>query len=362
MLLIAATVGLWAEKTQLGARVSGAVIAILFTFILSNLGMIPISAPVYDLVWTYLVPLAIPLLLFKADLRKILSEAGPTLVAFFAGAVGTVLGVIVAYRLLSFGEQNWKLAGVFTATYIGGSMNFVAAAKAVDLQDEGLLVAGTAADNLVMTVFFLILFALPSVRLISSLFKPNETLIESAVREVVFGRTGELRLTDIGAGLALSFLICAAGFQLESILGLRGSGILVITALAVTLATVFPDPMGKITGAHEVGNLFMQIFFAAIGASANFAVVLREGPVLFVFVFVVLTIHLLVILVAGKLFGLRLSEVLIASNANMGGPTTAAAMAIAKRWDHLIIPAILCGTLGYATATFIGVAVGTWFK
>jgi len=44
----------------------------------------------------------------------------------------------------------------------------------------------------------------------------------------------------------------------------------------------------------------------------------------------------------------------------MGGPTTAAAMAVARRWPTLVTPAILCGTLGYAVATFIGAAVGHW--
>jgi uncharacterized membrane protein len=33
-------------------------------------------------------------------------------------------------------------------------------------------------------------------------------------------------------------------------------------------------------------------------------------------------------------------------------------MATARRWEQLVIPAILCGTLGYAIANFIGIAVG----
>ena len=33
-------------------------------------------------------------------------------------------------------------------------------------------------------------------------------------------------------------------------------------------------------------------------------------------------------------------------------------MAVVRRWNRLVIPAILCGTLGYAVATFLGVALG----
>ncbi len=116
--------------------------------------------------------------------------------------------------------------------------------------------------------------------------------------------------------------------------------------------------MSKIRGANRIGTLLMQIFFATIGASANIGVVLRVGPVLFLFAALILLVHLAVLLLAGRLFRLDLAELVIASNANMGGPTTAAAMAVARRWQKLVLPAILCGTLGYAIGTFVGVAVG----
>ncbi|MBW1881345.1 MAG: DUF819 family protein, partial [Deltaproteobacteria bacterium] len=100
--------------------------------------------------------------------------------------------------------------------------------------------------------------------------------------------------------------------------------------------------------------------FAAIGASANIGVVLSVGPSLFLFAGLILLVHLAFLLIAGWVLRLDLAEIVIASNANMGGPTTAAAMAVACRWRGLVIPAILCGTLGYAVATFVGVAVGHW--
>ena len=57
-------------------------------------------------------------------------------------------------------------------------------------------------------------------------------------------------------------------------------------------------------------------------------------------------------------FRLPPRELYLASNANVGGPTTAAAMAQAKEWKRLVLPALLIGILGYATATAIALALG----
>ncbi|QBQ55117.1 DUF819 domain-containing protein [Nitrosococcus wardiae] len=365
ILLTAAALGTWGERTALGARFSGAVITLLTTFALSNLGVIPAAAPVYDTVWTYLVPLAIPLLLFSADLRRIVHESGATLMAFALGALGTVMGTVAAFYLIPLGEQDWQLAAIFSATYIGGSMNYMGAAEAVGLRTGDLLTAGIAADNLMMTLYFLLLFTLPSLPWLQTWY-PTPLLRDTPSLDGALTLepppTPHLHLSSLLTGLALSSLICAISFALEAELDCSGSGILILTALTITLATLLPRQMAKLEGAHEVGLILMQVFFAAIGASANITVVLTVGPVLFGFAGLILAIHLMTLLIGGKLFKLSLPEMVVASNANMGGPTTAAAMAAARRWDSLVIPAILCGTLGYATATFIGVALGSGLK
>ena len=361
VLLSAGAFGLWAEKTRWGSRLSGAVIAIGTTFVLSNLRIIPSSAPAYDVVWSYLVPLAIPLLLFKADLKRILRESGPTLLAFAAGAVGTIAGTWIAYQLVPLGEEGWKLAGIFCATYVGGSLNYMAASEALGLRSGDLLAAGIAADNLVMTLYFLVLFALPSVGWLRRRYANRVEVAEAEFdTEDAVGST--ITLGGMATALAVAVTLCALGYGLASWFGWSSAGILLVTALTVTIASLRPGWMGEIAGAYEVGVLLMQLFFAAIGASANIGVVLRVGPLLFVFAALILTVHLMTILAAGRLLKLDLAEIVIASNANMGGPTTAAAMAVARRWQTLVIPAILCGTLGYAVATFIGVAVGHWLR
>lgn len=62
------------------------------------------------------------------------------------------------------------------------------------------------------------------------------------------------------------------------------------------------------------------------------------------------------------IFRLKPRELYLASNANVGGPTTAAAMATAKGWKRLILPALLVGILGYASATPIALLLGQYLK
>lgn len=356
VLLCAGAFGLWAETTRWGRRLSGAVIAIGTTFVLSNLGVIPSDAPPYDAVWSYVVPLAIPLLLLRADVRRIVREAGPTLGAYLIGAAGTVLGTILAFQVVDLGPDGPKIAGIFCATYVGGSMNYVAAAEVLGLRSGDVLSAGIAADNLVMTLYFLVLFALPSLPGLRKRFAIRHVAEEPAQSDTPDQADG-VPVGHLAASLAIAATACAIGHAIETVTWPK-TGVLWMTLLVVLAATAFPSRLSKVRGATRVGTVLMQIFFATIGASANIGVVLRVGPVLFLFAALILLVHLAVILLFGKLLRLDLAEIVIASNANMGGPTTSAAMAVACRWQRLVLPAVLCGTLGYAIGTFVGVAVG----
>eukprot|EP00913_Durusdinium_trenchii_P035567 g33283.t2 len=59
-------------------------------------------------------------------------------------------------------------------------------------------------------------------------------------------------------------------------------------------------------------------------------------------------IHLLLILLLGRLAKLTRAELLVASSANIGGPATASSLASSKQWPQLQRPALLVGTFGNA--------------
>ena len=86
VLIALAGFGFWCERFPWGRKYSGVMLLITAAIVLANLKIIPTSAPTYDVVWDYLVPVAIPLLLFQADLKRIVQESGPTLLAFVMAA------------------------------------------------------------------------------------------------------------------------------------------------------------------------------------------------------------------------------------------------------------------------------------
>lgn len=78
------------EKTSWGSALSGPLVSTLAGLVASNCGLIAASAPAYSVVNAYLLPLAVPLLLYGSDLRRVLADTGRLLLAFLIGS-GTVL-------------------------------------------------------------------------------------------------------------------------------------------------------------------------------------------------------------------------------------------------------------------------------
>ena len=73
---------------------------------------------------------------------------------------------------------------------------------------------------------------------------------------------------------------------------------------------------------------------------------------------VIVLINMVITLGLGNLFKFDLEEIMLCSNANIGGPTTASDMAIAKGWTKLIGPIVLAGVWGYIIGNYLGIFMG----
>lgn len=354
-----------AEKTKVGSHLTGAVIAILVAIAAANLRIIPHTAPAFDFVFSYFVPVLIPLFLFKANLRHMIFETTRMTGAFLIASAGTIIGVIIAVSLLDLGSlasgadippelREAGIAGLFTSTYIGGSVNYAALGEVTGLRtDASFFSAATATDNLFSAVFLSVLALLPGWQWLANRFTSHEHGEEQVVEQ------GAERITATSLTLALATAIgfVAIGDALTGLIGMPSLRYAMITALVVIAATAFPRWMERLHGGFELGVGLAFVFFAAIAAGANLVAMVQIAPMLIVLVVILLSVHLVVLVGVGRLFRLTLPELVTASNAAVLGATTAPALAAARGWHDLVTPGVLVGVLGYALGTFAGTAI-----
>ena len=373
------------QKYQWASKITGCVLALIGCLILSNLRIIPTEAAAYDFVWDYVVPLAIPMLLLQANVKKISKDSGRLIIIYLISGIGTVAGGFLAFfALKNFIPELNKATAMMVGTYTGGSVNLVAMADAFDAGSE-LVSTSVVADNLLMALYFFALIAIPTVSFFRKHFRhPLQDEIdkrtangESQNHAQSYWTAKPVALKDIAFTFALSFVIVAvsteiaaffgriiptSNFVLALLNGLIGNKYLIMTTLTMILATAFPTQVGEIAGAQEIGTFMIHIFFGVIGAPASIYLILTKAPMLLVFCAIIVATNMLISFLFGKLFKFNLEEICIASNANIGGPTTAAALAIAKGWNALIVPALLVGTLGYVIGNYYGIFVGTLLR
>ncbi|CAK0763327.1 hypothetical protein CVIRNUC_003046 [Coccomyxa viridis] len=349
-------------RTKLGSTVGSPILAIIAGLVCSMAGLLPIQSGVYDTIWQSIMPLAAALFLLEADLRGLFSSARDTTVAFVLASVGTLVGTAVAWMALSqrLGAGGWQLAAALTASYIGGSINF--AAVSASLATPGPLVAAAmAADNIAMACYLAIISFCPAENVPLRTAANPAALRDAGVKAAVSSES-------MAMSLAAAMLACCAGLLLDRLI-LAGSGLGFAALSASAMASVAGmwtakqgQPANTFAGAEALGGTLMLLFFVTIGAAAGSPGSLLNCGWLAVFMSVQLAVHLLVVLGVGKLAGIPMQALLTASNAAIGGPGTAAAMASSRGWTSQVTPALLTGSLGYSVGTPIGLAVGAFLQ
>ncbi|MFW6079016.1 MAG: DUF819 domain-containing protein [Gemmatimonadota bacterium] len=400
----------WAEK------IGATLLVIIFGALLSNLGLVPPASPVYDAITGPITSLAIVWLLFAVDLRD-LKEAGPRMLGAFGIAVGaTAVGAIVATFLFgaAFGGEAWKLAGVMTGTYGGGSLNFVAVGRELDLP-AALFTAATAADNVVTAIWIGATLVLPvwlaryyptpvptaapvggrtprvpaggaeettpgdppvigagraggagergparafDGAALDSSAAPAEPAGPSPSDDPdadhpIYG-TAALRVIDVslllGLGLLLLLLSDAIGELTPAI-----PSVLWLTTLALAVAQL--SFVRRLAGAMQLGTLALHLFFVVIGIGSRIAEIASVGIEIFYLTATVVLIHGALLYGVARVVRLDLGTTSVASQAAVGGPSTALALAVARDWRALVLPGTIAGLLGYAVGNYAGFGV-----
>lgn len=359
-------VSFWLEARYAWANKIGAsLLVIIGGALFSNLSLVPLESPVYSAITGPVTSLAIVWLLFAVDFRG-LKAAGPRmLLAFGVAAAATAVGAMVAALVLggAFGDDTWRLAGVMTGTYAGGSVNFVSVSREVGLTGS-LLAAATAADNVMTAVWIVATLALPvwlagpfrrrSAKGLSPSSGIGAEPPPSEEAENPFEAEVTIKPASIMSLLALGLVLLLASEALERWVP-AVPGVLWLTTMALALAQL--PWVRRLQGAFQLGLIALNLFFVVIGIYSRLAEILNEGLEIFYFTAIVVLVHGVLAYGLSWLLRIDVESTSVASQAAVGGPSTALALAVSRGWSHLTLPGIMVGLLGYAVGTYLGLAV-----
>ena len=372
VVILVASFAIFAEqKWKWAARVSSAVVCIFGTVILANLKILPTTSSTYDVINNYILPLSIPLLLFKSDIKKIYKESGKSFVLFHVASLGTFIGAIIAGFIFRDVSNVNGVVAMEVGAHIGGTVNLIAMANTFNVNTNFTNAAAIAANFLVM-VLMLVLTQVSEMKFFRNRFPhPHIDEIENSNTDKTkslaeqYWKPKEISLLDLALTLGTTFVITAISQSLCGIINntsapdiikqLFGNIYLMMTLLTVLGCTLFPKFFSNLRGAEEMGNYMIMLFFVALGATANLADIAKLGSIILVFILLIVIFNIGLTLLGGKLLKCSLEEIIGCINATIGGPTSAAAFSINRGWSKLIVPSLLVGLWGYVIGNYIGV-------
>ncbi len=377
----------WLARHTAARHLGSALLVIVVTAVAANLGLVPTvgeGSPVYDGVFAYLAPLGIFWLLLQVNLKNLRRAGGAMLVLFALGAAGTTIGVAaglwVAGGADAFGELSFALGGMFVGTYVGGSANFNAIALEYGVAEDGVLFAGASVvDSALTTAWMAATVALP--RLLAPRWPAPVRTAErslpgpdgargSARGDPQASAAAHDRRNTSPAELALLLALGAAavhGSELAAAacaeLGLRIPATLFLTTLALVLAQV--PAVARLGGAHLLGMTAVLVFLAVIGALCDLSALRGVGELgtrLFALAGVAVAVHGTVVFLGARLLRLDPFAAAVASQANVGGATSALALARSLGRPDLVLPGILVGSLGQVVGNYLGFGLAEWLR
>ena len=345
-------------RTKVGRALGGPVSAMAITFAASSIGALPANARAVGGIRDAAVQLATPLLLLDADPRALVATSKPYVKAFAVAVVGTLCATAIGARFvlpalasaLGRADAIGSIASL-SAKNVGGGVNFCAVAATLRISAVAQSVA-LAADNVMALVYFPLCNWLAGDRNPS----PHAASGES-------GKDEKAAVVDAGsllAALGTALGILAVASRLSPRAPLPAA-----TLCALLLAAVLPSAKESRNrrrldrAANVLSETLLYLFFAGAGAAggAAGACLVDAGPALLAFLGFLYAGHTLVVYAIGaRILRLPRSILCISSNAAIGGPATAAALCAGKKWDGATAPAVAVGTIGYALATFLGLA------
>jgi uncharacterized membrane protein len=349
-------------------KAGGVLICYVLGAFVGNVGLLPEEAYRYqDLLSQLTVPLALPLILFSMDVKKWLKMAGSAISSLLLGLFTVVLMIFVGYWIFKDSiPEIWKVSGMLTGIYTGGTPNMAAIKTALNVETEVYLMTHTY--EVALGAIYLIFVLSVGQRVFLLWLRPfkspetgNLTGDNINLEEQYESYTGFFKrktFLPVLAAFGLSILIFGSSYGLSMLFPddfSTAAIILLITTFGIIFS--FVPKVKNIEKTFQAGMYIILIFCLVVSSMADIRKLANISFNLFWYVgLAMFGSHVLHAFLA-RFFKIDADTVIISGSALICSPPFVPVVAGALRNREVILTGLIVGIAGYAIGNYLGVLI-----
>lgn len=330
-------------------------------------------AGLQDIVLTLIVPLAIPLLLFSLNIRRWFRLAGQGFLSMILAFVSVVVVIATGYLIFhDLVPDSWKIAGLLTGVYTGGTPNLAAIRTALEV-DPNLFIM-THTYDLIIGAFTIIFFitvgkqvfglVLPTFKKPEIVGNTDELLEEVEDMDDFTGMFHKSRLSRLLAAVGISLMIFAASAGLSFVL--KSMPQMVVVILSITTFGIIASLFGwinRIEKTFQLGMYLILIFSLVVSSMADLSIVFSIKYInLFLFVLYAYFGSMILHLLLSIIFRVDTDNYLITTTALIYSPPFVPVVAAALKNKDIITTGLTVGLIGYVVGNYLAVPLAYLLK
>jgi uncharacterized membrane protein len=342
----------------------------------------PNQSQLYYVASRYMLPASLILLTLSIDLKEVLRLGPKALIMFFTGTIGVIIGGPLAILLVSTfspetvggagPEAVWRGMTTIAGSWIGGGAN-QAAMYEIFKPNDSLYSIMITVDVIVAEIWMaFLLIGVGRSKELDRFFKADTSAVDELQNKMQEFSTRTARIPT----LPDLMIILAIAFGLTSIAHLFSDNFALffrnsfpsLDKLSFTseffwlivLATTFGMAISftrlrnyEGAGASRIGSIFIYFLVATIGMKMNVTEIFAN-PGMFMVGGIWMIIHIILLLIVGKMIRAPFFFLAVGSKANIGGAASAPVVAAAFH-PSLAPVGVLLAVVGYALGTY-----GAW--
>ncbi len=339
------------------------------------------ESSLYFVASRYLLPACLILLCLSIDIQGIINLGPKALIMFFAATLGIIIGGPIALLMVQYvfpdliqadADELWRGLSTVAGSWIGGGANQTAMKEIFQVSDQ-LFGTMVVVDVVVANIWMgFLLYGANVTEKIDRWLKSDTSAISDLQSRVSNYRASIERIpstTDLFVLLAVAFGGTAlahwgadvitpmmskhqatlSSMRLDSLMSHFFWLIVISTTIGVILSFTRAKRLEGI-GASKWGSIFIYFLVATIGMQMNISEIFKNMG-LFAVGITWMLIHVLILVLVGKLINAPFFFVAVGSQANVGG--AASAPVVASAFNPALAPVgVLMAVLGYAMGTY----------